>query len=116
MVQISQLTVGGQQSQEPLLSSWGFASKYEVLSSSSSRHWTLADMSAASTSTAVSQIELSVRSRQEGDTDLARIVEDADDILAASRLADSTVPDGGYGWVVIGGCGMVLSALFPSKV
>ena len=71
-------------------------------------------MSAASTSTAVSQIELSVRIRQEGDTDLAGIVEDTDDILAASRQADSTVPDGGYGWVVIGGCGMELSA-FLSK-
>ncbi|KAM0263155.1 hypothetical protein ACHAQJ_001310 [Trichoderma viride] len=28
----------------------------------------------------------------------------SDDVLEASRLADSAVPDGGYGWVVVGGC------------
>ncbi|KAM0351270.1 hypothetical protein ACHAP4_009409 [Fusarium culmorum] len=33
---------------------------------------------------------------------------DSDDpALEASRIADSTVPDGGYGWVVIGACAMV---------
>ncbi|OCK75945.1 MFS general substrate transporter [Lepidopterella palustris CBS 459.81] len=32
---------------------------------------------------------------------------DSDAILQASRLADSTVPDGGYGWVVIFGCAVV---------
>lgn len=37
---------------------------------------------------------------QEDDSDL-------DPILEASRLADSTVPDGGYGWVVIGACAVV---------
>lgn len=30
-----------------------------------------------------------------------------DDILEASRIADATVPDGGYGWVVIGGCAVL---------
>lgn len=30
-----------------------------------------------------------------------------DPILAASRLADSSVPDGGYGWVVVLGCAVV---------
>ncbi len=27
-----------------------------------------------------------------------------DPVLEASRVADSTVPDGGYAWVVIGAC------------
>ena len=31
----------------------------------------------------------------------------ADPILEASRLADSTVPDGGYGWVAVAGCAVV---------
>jgi hypothetical protein len=30
-----------------------------------------------------------------------------DPVLEASKLADSTVPDGGYGWVVIGSCAIV---------
>lgn len=30
-----------------------------------------------------------------------------DDVLVASRLADSTVPDGGYGWVMITGCSIM---------
>lgn len=30
-----------------------------------------------------------------------------DEILESSRLADSTVPDGGYGWVVITGCSII---------
>ena len=61
-------------------------------------------MSHASMSTGISPVELSVRNRQE-EPDIAPRVEDTDDILAASRLADSTVPDGGYGWIVISGCG-----------
>ncbi len=32
---------------------------------------------------------------------------DLDPILEASRVADSTVPDGGHGWVVIGACAVV---------
>ena len=32
---------------------------------------------------------------------------DPDDALEASRVADSTVPDGGYGWVIIAGCAIV---------
>lgn len=31
----------------------------------------------------------------------------SDDVLEASRLADSAVPDGGYGWVVIGACAVI---------
>jgi hypothetical protein len=30
-----------------------------------------------------------------------------DTIIAASRLADSQVPEGGYGWVVIGACSVL---------
>lgn len=30
-----------------------------------------------------------------------------DPVLAASRLADSSVPDGGYGWVVVLGCAVI---------
>jgi hypothetical protein len=54
----------------------------------------------------VSPIELSLRNGQD-DTDFAPIVEDDNDVLAASRLADSTVPDGGVGWVIIAACGVV---------
>jgi hypothetical protein len=32
---------------------------------------------------------------------------DADPVLEASRVADSDVPDGGYGWVVIFACAVV---------
>ncbi|KAJ3496080.1 hypothetical protein NLG97_g2920 [Lecanicillium saksenae] len=32
---------------------------------------------------------------------------DLDPILEASRIADESVPDGGYGWVVIGACAVV---------
>jgi hypothetical protein len=31
----------------------------------------------------------------------------SDDVLEASRLADSAVPDGGYGWVVVSGCAVI---------
>ena len=31
-----------------------------------------------------------------------------DEILKASRLADSTVPDGGYGWVIVGSGAVML--------
>jgi hypothetical protein len=59
-----------------------------------------------STSAAVGPIELSVRNRHE-DADVVPILDEGNDVLAASRLADSTVPDGGYGWILIAACGIV---------
>lgn len=35
------------------------------------------------------------------------VTEPVDDVVESSRLADSTVPDGGYGWVVIAGCAIM---------
>jgi len=32
---------------------------------------------------------------------------DTDQIIHASRLADNAVPEGGYGWVVVGGCAII---------
>jgi hypothetical protein len=32
---------------------------------------------------------------------------DPDNIVEASRLADASVPDGGYGWVVVAACSLV---------
>jgi hypothetical protein len=63
-------------------------------------------MSSVSTSATVGPIELSARNMHE-DTDVVPIVDERNDVLAASRLADSTVPDGGYGWIVIAVCGIV---------
>jgi hypothetical protein len=63
-------------------------------------------MSSVSTSATIGPIDLSVRNRHE-DADAVPILDDRNDILAASRLADSTVPDGGYGWILIAACGIV---------
>jgi hypothetical protein len=69
---------------------------YFCIITSLARYSPTLEMSATSTSAAVSQIEPSLRNRQE-DTDVVPIVQDDNDILEASRLADSTVPDGGVG-------------------
>ena len=33
--------------------------------------------------------------------------EDVDQVIQASRIADSTVPDGGYGWAIVLGCAIL---------
>ena len=56
------------------------------------------------------EVELSTRSNvvSTNSEDVAAIDDsDTADIFAASRLADSTVPEGGYGWVVIFGCSVI---------
>jgi hypothetical protein len=63
-------------------------------------------MSSASTSAEVDPTELSVRNRHE-DAGVAPILDDGNDVLTASRLADSAVPDGGYGWILIAACGII---------
>ncbi|CAH0056397.1 unnamed protein product [Clonostachys solani] len=60
---------------------------------------------ATSTSTAIelqpTQAEVSQQSVTE---DLNLFSSDLDPVLQTSRLNDSTVPDGGYGWVVVSAC------------
>ena len=60
--------------------------------------------------TATSEIELSATG--EGTVSALHertsvVEDDTSDVLAASRLADSTVPEGGYGWVVIFACSVI---------
>lgn len=47
-----------------------------------------------------------VSSTQDWNTSTAPV--DSDAVVEASRAADSTVPDGGYGWVVLFGCGVII--------
>ncbi|PNS17844.1 Riboflavin transporter MCH5 [Sphaceloma murrayae] len=54
--------------------------------------------------TTATDIELEPVSRVTGSRLDLSTTNDTDRILQASREADSGVPDGGYGWVVIGGC------------
>ena len=61
---------------------------------------------------ATSEVELSATSQRTSagpshDGRAFVIEDDTTDILAASRLADSTVPEGGYGWVVIFACSVI---------
>lgn len=52
--------------------------------------------------TAATHREVPTRSLQDGaDAD------DVDPVLRASQLADSEVPEGGYGWVVVGCCAVL---------
>jgi hypothetical protein len=55
-------------------------------------------------------IELSVQGQDGSSNHISNedsIPSDADNIIQASLLADNAVPDGGYGWVVIIGCGVL---------
>ncbi|OPB45600.1 MFS permease [Trichoderma simmonsii] len=69
---------------------------------------------ATSTTTAVELVELPIQNNASGHNRFhnnATIEESqtssSDDVLEASRLADSVVPDGGYGWVVVGACAVI---------
>lgn len=69
---------------------------------------------ATSTTTAVELVELPIQNNASGHNRFHNnaIIEESqtsssDDVLEASRLADSVVPDGGYGWVVVGACAVI---------
>jgi len=60
--------------------------------------------------TTTAEVELSLRSHRttiDPQESAAIVEDDTTDILAASRLADSTVPEGGYGWVVVFACSVI---------
>ncbi|KAL7811380.1 MFS general substrate transporter [Trichoderma gracile] len=64
---------------------------------------------ATSTTTAVELLQLPVQSNRFHNNASSDESQNApsDDVLEASRLADSVVPDGGYGWVVVGACAVI---------
>lgn len=64
---------------------------------------------ATSTTTATTGIELETLAATQRDVPNPppRPSASDDPVLTASRLADSSVPDGGYGWVVVIGCAVV---------
>ncbi|KAL7941475.1 major facilitator superfamily domain-containing protein [Trichoderma barbatum] len=69
---------------------------------------------ATSTTTAVEFVELPLQSNASGHNRFHNNTSadesqnsSSDDILEASRVADSVVPDGGYGWVVVGACAVI---------
>lgn len=60
---------------------------------------------ATSTSTAIElQPTQAARSAQSVTEDPSLFSSDLEPVLQTSRLNDSTVPDGGYGWVVVSAC------------
>ncbi|CAM1510375.1 Fc.00g007100.m01.CDS01 [Cosmosporella sp. VM-42] len=61
-----------------------------------------------SSTTAIELHEVSAPSSTRGPYTSNKVEASTDDILQASRLADSTVPDGGYGWVVVAGGAVLL--------
>lgn len=60
-------------------------------------------------STSTETIELAEALRRTNPSVIAAPGDDreVDNVLQASRIADSSVPDGGYGWVVIFGCSII---------
>ena len=56
-------------------------------------------MSATTTTVELTNRSQAPRTDPAGDVD--------DPVLSASRLADSTVPDGGYGWVIVPACSVL---------
>lgn len=58
-----------------------------------------------STTTTTTATELTNRAHRSPPTTKSR---EPDPVLDASRLADSKVPDGGYGWAVVFGCSVML--------
>jgi hypothetical protein len=59
-------------------------------------------------STSVSQTTIELQSPQSPATwDASTQPADTDAIIEASRLADASVPEGGYGWVVLFSCGVI---------
>lgn len=59
------------------------------------------------TSTQTSTIELQPYRRDNASKETGPVPIPEDAVLQSSRLADSTVPDGGYGWLVILGCSAI---------
>ncbi|TFB01375.1 putative transporter [Trichoderma ghanense] len=64
---------------------------------------------ATSTTTAVELLQLPVQTNRFHNNSSSDESQNAssDEVLEASRLADSVVPDGGYGWVVVGACAVI---------
>ncbi|KAL6883171.1 MFS general substrate transporter [Trichoderma longibrachiatum] len=64
---------------------------------------------ATSTTTAVELLQLPVQTSRFHNSTSNEESQNAssDDILEASRLADSAVPEGGYGWVAVGACAVI---------
>ncbi|KAJ5826239.1 MFS general substrate transporter [Penicillium riverlandense] len=60
-----------------------------------------------------SSTAIELQDRQSAEERLTRLTNDAanatdeDEVMQASRLADSEVPDGGEGWVIIAGCAVI---------
>lgn len=61
----------------------------------------------ATTTTTAIELESDNRNLTQRDHNSSSANEEVDHIIQASRLADSTVPEGGYGWIVIIGCAIL---------
>ncbi|CAM1506081.1 Fc.00g057220.m01.CDS01 [Cosmosporella sp. VM-42] len=60
-----------------------------------------------STSTSVELCHIQAIHPQQSSLEGENVPPDTDPVLQVSRVHDSSVPDGGYGWVVVGGCAVV---------